>query len=112
MNDETGSTYHFSFLSFFSELEKRHTRNTPSLKTGGLRAGLCLIFSFLFLGLALPAFANPVLTNIAAGAASVQQTPDNTTINQSTNQAIINWHSFNVQANQAVHFIQPTGGIT
>ncbi len=64
--------------------------------------------SFLF---TLTAYGNPVLGNVAAGNISIQQTPNTTTINQSGQQAIINWQSFNIGKGQATHFIQPNGGI-
>ena len=56
-------------------------------------------------------YANPVLDNIGAGNVSVEQTPQITTINQTSQQAILNWQSFNIGANEATHFIQPAGGV-
>lgn len=72
----------------------------------GQFAGIML--SFL---LTSGSLANPVLGNVAAGNVSIQQTPNTTTINQSSQQAIINWQSFNIGSQQATHFNQPTGGI-
>lgn len=56
-------------------------------------------------------YANPVLDNVAAGNVSVQQTATTTTVNQASQQAILNWRSFNIGAQEATHFAQPTGGI-
>ncbi|MHB1947104.1 MAG: filamentous hemagglutinin N-terminal domain-containing protein, partial [Gammaproteobacteria bacterium] len=55
--------------------------------------------------------ANPVLNNVASGNVTVQQSTGVTQVNQSSQQAIINWKSFNIGAKEATHFIQPTGGI-
>lgn len=57
------------------------------------------------------AFANPVLDNVGAGQVSISQTPNVTTINQSSSKAILNWQSFNIQPGQSTHFIQPVGGV-
>src|SRR5207253_6613280 len=67
-----------------------------------------LLLSFL---LTSGTLANPVLDHVGAGSVSIQQTPNTTTINQSSQQAIINWQSFNIGAQQATHFNQPSGGI-
>jgi filamentous hemagglutinin family protein len=56
-------------------------------------------------------YANPVVNNVAAGQASISQSGNNMTINQSTGKAIINWNSFNIAQNESTHFNQPTGGI-
>ena len=55
--------------------------------------------------------ANPVLSNVASGNVTVQQSPGVTQVNQSSQSAIINWNSFNIGANEATHFQQPTGGV-
>ncbi|MHB1222188.1 MAG: two-partner secretion domain-containing protein, partial [Gammaproteobacteria bacterium] len=56
-------------------------------------------------------FANPVLDNIAHGNVSIQQTPNTIVVNQTSQNAILNWRSFNVGANESTHFQQPNGGI-
>ena len=57
-------------------------------------------------------FANPVLVgNIGAGNVTIHQTPNTTTINQTSQQAILNWQSFDIGQQQATHFLQPAGGI-
>src|SRR3990167_6117558 len=56
--------------------------------------------------------ANPVLDNVAAGQVVIDQaTPNTTTINQSSQKAIINWQSFNIAAPETTHFQQPAGGV-
>src|SRR5271156_3017036 len=69
--------------------------------------------AFIFLGITFTggALANPVLQSVVSGNATVQQTQNTTTINQTSQQAVLNWDSFNIQQNQATHFQQPQGGI-
>lgn len=52
-------------------------------------------------------FANPVLDNVASGDASVEQTATTTTVHQNSQQAIINWDSFNIAASEKTQFVQP-----
>src|SRR3990167_4147624 len=56
-------------------------------------------------------FANPVLDNVAAGQVSIEQAPNSTVINQTSQKAIINWQSFNIAAPETTHFQQPAGGV-
>src|SRR3990167_6282657 len=56
-------------------------------------------------------FANPVIDNVAAGQVSIEQTQTTTTVNQSSQKAIINWQSFNIAEPEHTHFQQPAGGI-
>ena len=61
------------------------------------------------LGLLLTAsgWANPSGADVTSGSASVQQNGAQTTITQSTNQAIIEWQSFSIGQGESVRFIQP-----
>ncbi|HEX4044049.1 MAG TPA: filamentous hemagglutinin N-terminal domain-containing protein, partial [Gammaproteobacteria bacterium] len=61
--------------------------------------------------LSTPVFANPVGGQVAAGSAVIQQAPNTTTINQSSQKAIINWQSFNINQQETTHFQQPAGGV-
>lgn len=74
---------------------------------------LSVVLSILLAGTVSPqyVFANPVLNNISAGNVSIQQTGNTTNINQQSSKAVINWNSFNINANEATHFQQPAGGI-
>ncbi len=58
-------------------------------------------------------FANPVLdlNNAPTGQVTIHQEPNSTVINQSSQQAIINWQSFNIGAQESTHFQQPAGGV-
>ncbi|MHB1946895.1 MAG: beta strand repeat-containing protein [Gammaproteobacteria bacterium] len=57
------------------------------------------------------AFANPQGGVVSSGSATIQQTPGNTVIQQNSQQAIINWQSFNIGSSETTHFQQPTGGV-
>jgi len=64
-----------------------------------------------------PAQALPAGGQVSAGSATIQQSPaqptPTLTVNQSTQNAAINWQSFSIGANEAVQFNQPsTGSIT
>ncbi len=52
-------------------------------------------------------YANPEGGQVTAGDATISQTATTTQINQTSQQAIINWNSFNIGANEATHFQQP-----
>jgi len=56
-------------------------------------------------------YSNPVLDNVSSGNVTVQQAPNSTIVNQSSQKAIIHWHSFNIGAQESTHFQQPTGGV-
>lgn len=58
--------------------------------------------------LAIPAFANPQNGQVVAGNATIS-TPDATTtqIDQSSQNVIINWGSFNIDPNETTRFVQP-----
>ncbi|MDR3491177.1 MAG: filamentous hemagglutinin N-terminal domain-containing protein, partial [Gammaproteobacteria bacterium] len=57
------------------------------------------------------AYANPELSNVAIGNATVTQTATTTQVNQASQQAVIDWKSFNIGANESTHFEQPAGGV-
>ncbi|MDR3492315.1 MAG: MBG domain-containing protein, partial [Gammaproteobacteria bacterium] len=57
------------------------------------------------------AYANPELSGVAIGNATVTQTATTTQINQASQQAVIDWKSFNIGANESTHFEQPAGGV-
>lgn len=58
------------------------------------------------------AAANPVLNQVVAGDVSVSQTPGSTVVTQQSARGVVDWHQFNVDANEKVHFQQPDGGVT
>lgn len=83
--------------------EKMQFRVVPTFKR-------CSIFAATML-FTTTVLANPVLNNVAAGNIDIQQLPNSTVINQSSQKAIINWQSFNIGAQESTHFQQPVGGI-
>ena len=75
-----------------------------TINNNSLNATLIAVALFAFSS----AQAAPSLNQVTSGNATVTQDATNTTINQTTNNATIDWHSFNVAQNQAVVFNQPT----
>ena len=67
-----------------------------------------LLTTMAMIGLAQ---ANPEGGSVASGNATIQQAPGSTVIQQNSQQAIINWQSFNIGANESTHFQQPTNGV-
>ncbi|MCT9812300.1 YDG domain-containing protein, partial [Acidovorax sp. Be4] len=65
-----------------------------------LAAALCL-------GWGGAALANPTGGVVTAGSASISSAAGNTTIVQGSQNAAINWQSFNIGAGEAVRFVQP-----
>jgi len=62
--------------------------------------------------LALPLFASPALANpssaaVTTGSASIASVSNKTTIDQKSEDVVINWSSFNVGAGQTTQFVQP-----
>ncbi len=51
--------------------------------------------------------ANPTGGTVVGGAATITSTPSELQINQSSQNAIINWNSFNIAAGETTHFYQP-----
>jgi len=70
--------------------------------------GLVLAVAAALLGLSTPSFAGPEGGNVVRGAASISSADKTTTINQSTDRAVINWNRFSVAADEAVRFNQPS----
>lgn len=68
--------------------------------------------SLLSFGLLLstfePLYANPSQSNVVAGNAAINNQGSLTTINQSTDKAIINWQTFNIAQGETTQFIQPS----
>src|SRR5579883_2181126 len=86
--------------------QKQHMKRNRRMKQDRIIVLLCSIFFTT-----MP-YANPVVDNVAAGNVAIQQTSNSTTINQSSQKAIINWQSFNIGQSESTHFQQPAGGIT
>lgn len=66
---------------------------------------LMVIASFLFWNFAVAA---PQGGSIAQGSASISQSGTTTTINQTSQNTVINWHGFDTASNESVRFNQPS----
>ena len=70
---------------------------------------LCAALASIQILLPTLAAALPTDGQVAGGQATIQQTnPRTLTIQQATDKAILNWNSFSIAANEAVHFVQPS----
>ncbi|MGD0866692.1 MAG: filamentous hemagglutinin N-terminal domain-containing protein, partial [Rhizomicrobium sp.] len=67
----------------------------------GVGAGLLLALG------AFPAFANPGIGTVSTGAASIATSSNKTQIDQTSEDVVIDWSSFNVGAGQTTQFVQP-----
>jgi filamentous hemagglutinin family protein len=79
-----------------SKVGKTHTKM--------LKQYLVLATTITMVGVA---YGNPVLENVSSGNVSVTQSPNTTIVNQTSQQAIINWNSFNIAAGEKTQFVQP-----
>ncbi len=61
----------------------------------------------LMLAFASNAWALPTEGVVSAGGANIASVPGTMTVNQSTQNAVINWQSFNIGQTEAVRFVQP-----
>jgi filamentous hemagglutinin family protein len=103
-NDSTGT-----FVAV-SEDAKSAGKKTSSCNSA-TAAGACFTLQALAISVALSfggnAIALPAGGVVAAGGASISTVAGSTTINQSTQNAAINWQSFNISSGEAVRFVQP-----
>ena len=68
---------------------------------------LKILTASLLLSFATNLYALPTGGSVAAGVANISSGAEGMTIRQSTPNAIINWQSFSIGQNEAVHFLQP-----
>ena len=61
---------------------------------------------------ATEAQANPTGGTVVGGSATITTTPAELQINQASQNAIINWNSFNIAAGETTHFYQPNASAT
>lgn len=103
-NDKTG-TY-----TAVSENAKAAGKKSTSCTSGAL-SSVRLTLNALSVAVMLACGANvhalPVGGEVAAGSATINTGVGTTTINQSTQNAVINWQSFNIAPGQSVQFVQP-----
>lgn len=77
-----------------------------------IQAAFCHFSLLLVLTYFQIAHANPAMNSIVSGNVSTQTMGNTLQINQTSTKAIINWQSFNINANETTHFNQPVNGIT
>lgn len=78
-----------------------------SAGSGGARFALKGLALSLMLSFGTHLYALPTGGVVAAGSASIAGSAGTMTINQSSQNAAINWQSFNIGATEAVRFVQP-----
>ncbi|WP_310449086.1 filamentous hemagglutinin N-terminal domain-containing protein [Sulfuritalea sp.] len=84
-------------------------RGFPTIARSRMVAALATAFAAQFALAAAPApTALPTGGQVVAGQASIQQAGAAMTIRQATDQAILNWQTFNIGASASVNFIQPS----
>jgi filamentous hemagglutinin family protein len=97
-------------------LERRSSHRSAGLQmrrpSGRLRAwhGPFATATAIAAVLALPRYslAGPTGGTVVGGSATISQSGSTTNINQSTNQAIINWQTFSIAPSETVNFNQPS----
>ncbi len=57
--------------------------------------------------IAAPAYANPKNGSVTTGSATVSASSSKTTVDQSSEDVVINWSSFNIGSGQTTQFVQP-----
>ena len=89
--------------------KKTSSRATATAPACGERDSFALkvLALSLLLSFGASVYALPVGGVVAAGAASISSGAGSTTINQSTQNAALNWQSFNIAAGEAVRLVQP-----
>ncbi|MCC7706060.1 filamentous hemagglutinin N-terminal domain-containing protein [Janthinobacterium sp. GW460P] len=77
---------------------------------GGRRQLAAVVAAIGALALGGPACAGPTGGQVVAGTATISQSGGTTTVQQASQQATLNWSSFNVGSKETVNFIQPSSG--
>ena len=80
---------------------------TPERKQNPILVGLRLLLAFM---LAFPpsAWSNPFGGTVAAGQANINGSGGVVTVNQQSNNAIINWQGFSISVGELTKFVQPS----
>ena len=86
---------------------KKSSSSTASSVVMGGQRFFALKTLVVFLMITTNIYALPQNGNVAAGAASISNGTGSMTVNQTTQNAAINWQSFNIAPGEAVNFVQP-----
>lgn len=103
-NDSTGT-----FVAVSENARSAGKKTSAGINAAGIdtRFTLQALAVSVMLAFGTNALAQPTGGVVAAGAATISTGATNTTINQSTQNAIINWQSFSIASGQSVQFVQP-----
>ena len=83
----------------------RKFSRTPTQK---MRLGALLLLSTATIALmAAPAYANPAGGAVTTGSASISTSTNKTSVDQKSEDVVIDWSSFNVGSGQTTQFVQP-----
>ncbi|MCD2514265.1 YDG domain-containing protein, partial [Comamonas endophytica] len=82
-------------------------KKVSSSRSGAAHFAVTALAAALCLGWGGAALANPVGGVVTAGSAAISSAPGSTTITQGSQNAAINWQSFNIGAGESVRFVQP-----
>lgn len=104
-NDSTGT-----FVAVPENASSAGKKTSSGVQATGLGARFVLqaLAVSVMLAFGANALAQPTGGVVASGDATISTGATSTTITQSTQNAIINWQSFNIAAGQSVQFVQPT----
>lgn len=92
-----------------SELAGHRGKRSSGGKGAVVRSGFILqaAVGVVALGAASSGFASPQGGTVVAGSAAIASTPASTTINQTSQNAALDWRSFNIGVGESVRFVQP-----
>lgn len=102
-NESTGTTV------AVSENTKRRGKQASGGKSAVVRSGFILksLAATVALSWGSPGYASPQGGTVVAGNASISSAPGSMTINQTSQNAALNWQSFDIGVGEAVRFVQP-----
>lgn len=90
----------------------RHANAGTLIAVGPLPFTLQLLAAAILFASAGGAYALPVGGAVSAGSATIGSGGGTTTITQTSQNAAINWQSFNIGTGESVNFVQPNGSAT
>jgi filamentous hemagglutinin family protein len=93
-------------------LSSRHAKAGTVIAIGPLPFTLQLLAAAILFASSGGAYALPVGGTVSAGSATIGSGAGTTTITQSSQNAAINWQSFNIGTGESVNFVQPNGSAT
>ncbi|QVX14647.1 filamentous hemagglutinin N-terminal domain-containing protein [Pseudomonas congelans] len=93
-------------------LSSRHAKAGTVVAVGPLPFTLQLLAAAILFASSGGAYALPVGGAVSAGSATIGSGGGTTTITQSSQNAAINWQSFNIGTGESVNFVQPNGSAT